>query len=295
MSVVPGSDPRAKAGRGGQGSRAGVFLPQLSTWIRQSAAGVLCLAAVLALNVGIGELETGNAWSLWYGSVATFLMVVAALLSPRRRMQRLATRLRLGSARAWLDVHLAGGILFLLLVLMHSSFRWPTSILGLLLLGLAVWTVGSGIVGLMIQQWVPKVLASGLSVEVLYQRAGELVDNLRRRAEQLAVQSGPPVATLYESAVAARLERLEPRWVYLFDITGGQQSWMRGFEHLGSRVDDEARVALDELERLLRAKIEIDASYSLQRALRWWIWLHVPTSILLLAAVALHIGANLYY
>jgi hypothetical protein len=178
---------------------------------------------------------------------------------------------------------------------MHSGFRWPSGALTWALLALSAWTVASGLVGLTLQRWVPQVLASGLSVEVLYQRAPELVEGLRRRSARLVEAAGPPVSTLYEHGLAERFASLQPRWVYLFDITGGQQSLRRGFRHLAGRIDDDGRRSLDELEELLRTKMEIDASYTLQRVLRWWIWLHAPTSFLLIAVVAVHIGGSLYY
>ncbi|REJ74549.1 MAG: hypothetical protein DWQ36_20850 [Acidobacteria bacterium] len=273
----------------------GVFMPQLSTWVRQSVAGILALGLVLTLNVWLGELEPGNSWSLWYGGVAVFLLLAALALAGRRRAQATATRLRLGSARAWLDLHLAGGVVFLVLVLMHGGFRWPTGALGRLLLVLSIWTVASGLLGLLAQRILPRILASSLSVEVLYQRADELVDELRQRARRVASEAGPPISSFYESSLERRFARLQPRWSYLLDVSGGRQQWRRGFDHLAERVDDSAGRALSELERMLQTKIEIDASYSVQRALRWWLWLHVPTSILLVFAVALHVGANLYY
>ena len=52
---------------------------------------------------------------------------------------------------------------------------------------------------------------------------------------------------------------------------------------------------IDLLERDYRTKLEIDAHYTLQRALRWWLWLHVPASLVLLVFVAVHLFTVLYY
>ena len=43
------------------------------------------------------------------------------------------------------------------------------------------------------------------------------------------------------------------------------------------------------------AKLEIDAHYTLQRALRGWLYFHAPPSLLLLALVAVHVATVLYY
>ena len=78
----------------------GVFMPQLSTWVRQSVAGILALGLVLTLNVWLGELEPGNSWSLWYGCVAVFLLLSVLALAGSRRAHASATRLCLEWDRA---------------------------------------------------------------------------------------------------------------------------------------------------------------------------------------------------
>jgi hypothetical protein len=57
----------------------------------------------------------------------------------------------------------------------------------------------------------------------------------------------------------------------------------------------EEREKLDELERLYRAKLEIDAHFTLQRPLRWWLYAHLPPAIVLLALLLLHLYTVLFY
>ena len=52
---------------------------------------------------------------------------------------------------------------------------------------------------------------------------------------------------------------------------------------------------LDDLQAMYKTKLEIDAHYTLQKALRWWLYLHVPVSIVLIVLLALHIFAVVYY
>jgi cytochrome b subunit of formate dehydrogenase len=39
----------------------------------------------------------------------------------------------------------------------------------------------------------------------------------------------------------------------------------------------------------------LDAHYTLQKALRWWLYLHVPASLMLVLLVGLHVYAVIYY
>ena len=68
------------------------------------------------------------------------LMVLAAVYGARRRMMRVASRFRAGRAAAWLGLHVWGGGLFLLLVLLITKPEYRGRELPLILL-LALWTL----------------------------------------------------------------------------------------------------------------------------------------------------------
>ena len=258
-----------------------------------AVAAAISLTAFL-LNAMLSEIHPGNTWGLAYGIAAAVMLAGAGLYGLRRRAMRTVSRWKLGRARAWLDFHVYGGLLFLLLVLMHSGFRWPTGALTWWLWGLAVWTVASGLFGLALQRWIPRVLSTGLSVEVNYDRIPELVQEIRGKAEELVVTCDPAVARLYRRlAKSLRAPRRDVR--YFTDITGGIHDRLREFEYLGRFLSAEEKAKLDRLEQLFRSKLEIDAHYTLQQALRLWLWLHVPTSALLAALVVLHVVTVIYY
>ena len=44
-----------------------------------------------------------------------------------------------------------------------------------------------------------------------------------------------------------------------------------------------------------RTKLEIDAHYTLQQALRWWLYAHLPASFVLLVFILLHLYTVLFY
>ena len=65
--------------------------------------------------------------------------------------------------------------------------------------------------------------------------------------------------------------------------------------HIFLDPDPDPAVAFKERKRLFRAKLEIDAHYTLQQPLRWWLYTHLPVSFVVLALLALHLYTVLFY
>jgi hypothetical protein len=256
---------------------------------------------VVVLVVGVvvytvfGEVHPGEPAGVVFGILAALLLLSTALYGGRRRAMAMASRWRLGSARTWLRVHLYGGALFLFFLLMHSGFRLPEGLFSWALWLLSLWVVGSGFLGLFLQKWIPRVLTSGLSLEVHYDRIPELVKEIRQRAASLGTLAEGPLRTLYRQRLAPVLAGPMPRLIYFFDVSGGSRTGLRELEYLRSLLPEGEKETLGELEKLYRSKLELDAHYTLQRALRVWLWLHLPASLALLALVVLHILTVLYY
>ena len=254
--------------------------------ISLAICGIVSLVQALT-----SESSPGNAWGIAFGCAATALLVGAGLYALRRRMPRRGP----GSARNWLQFHVYGGTLFLLLIGMHTGFRWPDGALAWALWVLSLWLVVSGMVGTALQRWIPRLITSGLSTEVLYERIPELVKVIRERAENLAASCDEHVRDFYHRSLAASLESPRVRLIYYMDITGGIQSRTRQFNHVRAFLPEGEVTKLNELEELHKTKLEIDAHYTLQKSLRWWLYGHVPVSIALFVLVALHILSILYY
>ena len=254
------------------------------------AAVVLCLLAYL-INGLVSEVNAGNWWGLTYGTLATALMLGAAFYGIRRR--KLNTDI--GKSQTWVQFHIYGGTVFMLLVFMHGGFHLPSGTMNWLLWLLSLWVTVSGIVGVALQKWIPKLLTSGLAVEAIYERIPELVAQIRDRAEKLAETCADPVRDFYQRNVAVAMAGPSPRAIYYIDITGGIQSRMKQFEYLRQFVSGDEREKVDQLRSLYKTKLELDAHYTLQKALRWWLYTHVPISLVLIVLVALHVYAVWYY
>jgi len=280
---------------------AGPYRIDLRRWVQSPpwfwgfvASTVLCLLIYL-LNTVLSEVNPGNWWGITYGTLASLLMAGAGAISIRRRSMNLAARRPLGRSSVWLQFHLYGGTLALVLVFMHSGFRIPTGSLNWWLWFLSIWVVISGLFGVALQKVIPRILSSALAVEVVYERIPELVGEISKDCKKLAEKCSEPVRLFYSKSLETVLASPEPKFIYCIDITGGIQSRIREFDFLRRVLSSDEREKLDQLESLVKTKFEIDAQYTLQRALRWWLYTHVPVSLLLLVMIGLHLYTVWYY
>ena len=258
------------------------------------AIPALVCAALFAVSVALGQAAPRTAWGVGFGSAAAALLFADGLYAVRRRTMRMSSRLRLGRSRTWLRLHVVGGTLFLLLVLMHTGFLLPEGGLAWVLWSLSIWTAASGMVGLGLQKWLPRMLAA-LDTEVHYERIPALVDEIRAKSEVLANASSEPIRALFDRQLAAQLAAPQRRLSAFLGATSRDSATARAFEYLRGIVADDERQPLDELERLARTKSQIDAHYTLQPVLRIWLYFHVPPSLALMGAVLIHVATILYY
>jgi len=243
------------------------------------------------LNWHFSEIRSGNYWGLTYGILATVLMVLIALFGARRRLMNWGYL----PLSTWLNFHIYFGVVFMLLVFMHVGFKLPRGPLNWLIWSLSIWVTLSGFIGLFLQQWLPRILGSGLLVEAVYERIPFLVAEIRERALLIAQSGSEPLQEFHEKSVAPVLRRVQPAFIYYFDITGGIQDKLQRFTYLERFLDASEKSKLNELEALYKTKLELDAQFTLQRVLRLWLYLHLPASLILLVAVCLHIFIVLAY
>jgi hypothetical protein len=253
-------------------------------WIALSSLGLFIVLRVL---YGWSPAQTGG---LAFGIAAAALMTLEILYVLRRKL--LIKPLNTG--QHWLQVHVYGGALSALFVLIHTGFEWPRGTFGLLLLLLTVLTTLSGILGVVGQKVVPPTLAS-MGAEAIYERIPEMVAGLRDDAAQAIAGASDRLQRFYGSRVQPALAGPAIAWSYLVDVRSDRDRRIAEFDSIRSFVDDADRQRLEQLQTLLVKKIDLEAHYTWQTILRWWLLVHVPAAMLLFALLIGHVAAVLRF
>ena len=232
----------------------------------------------------------GRIGGLIAGTIATVIFTIDALYPFRRRFLGWPFR----TVQNWLQFHLYGGAIACVLVWVHMGFRWPGGTFGWLLFILTMWTTASGLLGVFLQKWIPTLIVSNLRVEALYERIPDLVERLQAQADLVVTNASEMLDRTYRSDIRPLLAQATPSWSYLFDMGGSRERRMGPLRHIAQFLAEDERSRLDDLESIFEEKTELDAHLSLQRALRWWVVLHVPAAMLLMAMLTVHIVSVLY-
>jgi len=135
------------------------------------------LASYLAQRLLSGSSGPGLAFGVVGGAIIFFEF----LLWPRKALFR---AWRIGSAQRWLRAHIWLGLFTVPLIVLHSGFRLggllPTA---LMILFTAV--IVSGVTGLALQQFVPRIMLDAVSAETIYAQIQHVAEWHNRDAERL--------------------------------------------------------------------------------------------------------------
>jgi hypothetical protein len=270
---------------------APVLAPKKPLWLKTSAAiAAVSLVGYIAY-AWMWPWQPGRFWGLTFGTVAALLFVNAGLYPLRRRWQARPLR----TVQQWLQLHIYGSVIAFLFVLIHIGFRLPGGMFGWWLLLLSAWTTATGVVGVVLQKWVPVLISRNLKVEAIYERVPELVNGIAERAAALMGDAGDALRSAYERDIQPLLAAPAPRWGYLFDIRQARARHLEPLTRLETFVEGSDRDKLRDLSALVNEKLDLDVLMSLQRVLRAWLVTHIPAAILLLGLLAVHVFAVVYF
>ena len=226
---------------------------------------------------------------LGFGVLAAAVYVFSALYPWRRKTPRFAT------ARHWAQAHVYLGTLAFLATVLHAGFAWPRGTQGALLLGLSAWAALSGLLGVFLQKWIPSMITEGLRVEVLLERIPELAGRVLAQADARVEGAGEVLTRFYRHDLRPRLAEPDPSWAYLLDVRAGRERAIEPLRRLSGFVPAEDRPRVLDLESLYVEKLELDAHLGLQRFLRRWVALHSLPAGVLMALIAFHVWAWVWY
>ena len=270
---------------------------------------------VLSLNG-----PSGGSWvGLAFGLSAFGLMVFAGLLGLRRKFPAV----RLGRPETWMRGHLWLGVLTVPLVLFHAGFKAGGALTLCLLVLLALVTL-SGVLGVILQQILPRVMTSRVTMETIHDQIDHVLAQLLIEADQLVSSVAGPVLpsgavapamaaapTSATSGVSRRETRIEGslpmRDFYLNQVRpflearkcqgpmANSQRAHAAFMPIKTLVPPAVHEALKDLEGICEERRQLATQERLLAWLHGWLLVHVPLSYALLLLSAIHAVASVRY
>jgi hypothetical protein len=138
-----------------------------------------CLAYLIyALFAANGP--RGGSWpGLAFAFAGTGIIIFECSLSLRKKYPASP----LGRMRTWLRAHIWLGLLSFVLILLHAGLRWGQGFAAVLMWMFLFITV-SGIVGVVLQNWLPRMLLERVPKETLYDQIPHMIRELRVEADE---------------------------------------------------------------------------------------------------------------
>lgn len=261
-------------------------------WLK--VALLLCLVSVLGyVMADVKPRPNGGSW-LGYtlGTIGAGLIVWLALLGVRKRNMTPGA----WSLKAWTSAHVYLGLSLIVVATLHTGFQlgWNVHTLAYVLMMLVI---ASGIWGISVYASLPAALSANR--EELTQE--QMVEGIRAIDRQLR-EAAQPLGREHSDLVIAALEqdpfragpwtRLSGNWRHCATAKGITALGYAEAQGLGG-----APVA--QVEKLLiRRKAQLDRlrrQMRLKALLEAWLFIHVPLTVALLAALTAHIISVFYY
>lgn len=254
---------------------------------------------------------SGGSWTgLGFGIAAFLLMAFAGLLGARRKFPAW----RLGRPETWMRGHLWLGFLTVPLVLFHSGFQFGGA-LTVALMVLLVLVTASGVLGVVLQQVLPRMITSRVPMETIYEQVDHVLGQLVEESDVLVANvAGPLVlpaaveARTVSGSIKAPLEGSVPlREFHLKEVRPFLESDGRSgplsrppssagaFVATRKLLPPPMHETLKDLEVICEERRQIAAQVRLHRWLHGWLLVHVPLSYGLLLLAAVHAVQSLRY
>lgn len=283
------SPQTANAARGGPSSHEGFLRHRGYRWLKISA--ILCLASFAGYFMAdVEPRPNGGSWiGYTLGTIGALLIVWLSLLGIRKR----AITPGRWSLKAWTSAHVYLGLSLIVVATLHTGFQlgWNVHTLAYALMMLVIL---SGIFGIYVYATLPSALSSNR--EEMTQ--GQMVDAIRALDRQLddaaqplqRAQADLVLNALGEDPFAHGLiRRLSGHYPHC-----ATQAAIEGLALSGS-----SDPAIDRVEKLLvRRKAQLERMrrhMRLRAMLEVWLYIHIPATIALIAALAAHIISVFYY
>ena len=256
----------------------------------------ICLLAILAYGlIDVQPRANGGSWyGYTLGTIATLLILWLAMIGVRKRA---ITRGR-WSLKAWTSAHVYLGLSLVVIATLHTGFQFGWNV-HTLAYALMMLVIASGVYGIAVYATLPKRLSDN-SAEFTRAQMLAAVEKLDRQL-QLAAQ---PLA-VEETRIVQRSLDDDPCPGGPFARLSGNYpkcQTARACIALSARIDaapDGQKQAIVAAVKLLQRKDavleRIRQQMRIRALLEVWLYVHVPLTFALIAALAAHIVSVFFY
>jgi len=263
-------------------------------WLK--IALLICLLAILAYGlIDVQPRPNGGSWyGYTLGTIATLLILWLAMIGVRKRA---ITRGR-WSLKAWTSAHVYLGLSLVVIATLHSGFQFGWNV-HTLAYALMMLVIASGVYGMAVYATLPKRLSDS-SAEFTRAQMLAAVEKLDRQL-QLAAQ---PLAVEETRIVQRSLDDDPCRGGPFARLSGNYPKCQtaRARIALSARIDaapDGQKQAIDAAVKVLQRKgavlSRIRQQMRIRALLEVWLYVHVPLTFALIAALAAHIVSVFFY
>lgn len=226
---------------------------------------------------------------LWSGWTLFFVVLLLFLYGIRKKM----TLLPLGKISNWLQFHCYAGLFSVFVFFQHMSFQLPNGIFETALAVLFIATALSGVVGLIFSRVIPHYLTRR-GEEVIYERIPLFTYQLREQAKALVLECtsktrSRAVVDYYQNHLASFFYKPKRTLFHLYGSMGYLYDMQTQHNNFCRYLNDLEKTYANQLFELVEKKYDLDFHYALQSVLKFWMFIHLPLSYILLLAIVVHL------
>ncbi len=260
-------------------------------WLKIALA--VSLAAVIGyVAADVQPRPNGGSWyGYTLGTIGAGLIVWLALLGVRKRAMTPGG----WSLKAWTSAHVYLGLALIVIATLHTGFQlgWNVHTLAYLLM---LVVIGSGVFGIVVYSTLPTALSANREEMT----ESQMVEGIAAVDRQLQ-DAAQPLSLAYSDLVLAALNEDPFRqglWRRLSGKYrgGATELAIAGCDSAGPVPADPTIARVEALLRRRKAQLDrMRRHMRLKALLEVWLYLHVPATIALLAALTAHIISVFYY
>lgn len=200
--------------------------------------------------------------------------------------------LPIGKAAAWAQMHYYLGLFTLGLLFFHIDTFWPNGWFERLLFISLLISLLSGLIGLFVSRIYPPVLVRR-GPQVIYERIPRYRREIKQQIEDLLTETvrdtrRTSLVEFYEAKLEPFLLGQQNFIHHAVDSARPAHHWRREFQAIRSYLSEGEQKTLDQLEQLTQRKVNLDLNASLYQIMRYWLFIHIPSSYLTLFLAMTH-------